>query len=386
VNVWIVNPFDNLPLEGYRPMRYWLMARAFARAGHRVTLFTGSFSHANKCPRALGTPAETVAVLAREGFRLMIVAVPPYPRNICLRRIRSHRVFARNWWRTAARLGERPDAVIASLPTLGGACAAADFAHRAGATFVLDVMDAWPETFYRLGPRFLFAGLRRQARAAYRAADLVTAVAARYLDLAQDYGATAPRHLCHHGIALPPPVARSPRVQGAPLRLVYLGSLGASYDLETVIDAVKAQDDVTLDVVGTGPKEKALRRRAQGCVRIRFHGYLAEEDVAARLAAADVGLVPMFPESCVGVPYKLADYAAAGLPVISSLPGETAEILCDFHAGTTYTAGNMVSFAEALKGVRVLDGFDADGFRFAFDAARLYADYVAFVEKGVKTR
>ena len=30
MTVWIENPFDNLPLEGYRPQRYWLMARGFA--------------------------------------------------------------------------------------------------------------------------------------------------------------------------------------------------------------------------------------------------------------------------------------------------------------------------------------------------------------------
>ena len=38
MRVWIVNPFDNLPLEGTRPQRYWLMARAFARAGDRKSV------------------------------------------------------------------------------------------------------------------------------------------------------------------------------------------------------------------------------------------------------------------------------------------------------------------------------------------------------------
>ena len=51
MTVWIVNPFDNLPLEGYRPQRYWLMAQAFAAAGHDVVYWTSDFSHANKAPR-----------------------------------------------------------------------------------------------------------------------------------------------------------------------------------------------------------------------------------------------------------------------------------------------------------------------------------------------
>ena len=52
MTVWIQNPFDNLPCEGYRKQRYWLMAEAFARAGHSVVLWTSDFSHGAKAPTA----------------------------------------------------------------------------------------------------------------------------------------------------------------------------------------------------------------------------------------------------------------------------------------------------------------------------------------------
>ena len=53
MTVWIQNPFDNLPCEGYRKQRYWLMAEAFARAGHSVVLWTSDFSHGAKAPRQI---------------------------------------------------------------------------------------------------------------------------------------------------------------------------------------------------------------------------------------------------------------------------------------------------------------------------------------------
>ena len=99
------------------------------------------------------------------------------------------------------------------------------------------------------------------------------------------------------------------------VRIVYIGNMSLSYDLATAVDAVLGEAELTLDLAGAGPDETALRLRAAGCDRIRFHGYLAESALRALLAQADVGLVPMFDDSCVGVPYKLADYAAAGLPV-----------------------------------------------------------------------
>ena len=373
MTVWIVNPFDNLPPEGYRPQRYWLMARAFAQAGHQVTYWTSDFSHAHKALRLF---KETVAP---DGFRLTLVPTAPYPANICLRRVRSHRALARAWRQMAAASPERPDVVIASLPPLSLASAALAFCRTVGARFVVDVQDAWPETFYRVAPAWLFAPLRAVARRIYRAADAVTAVAARYLDLARSYGATAPAHLCHLGIDLPPrPALRS---LSRHLNLLYLGAMGKSYDLETVIDAIKETDDAELDLAGTGPKEKALRARAADCPRIRFHGYLDAAALQTLFAQADAGVIPMFPDSCVGVPNKLADYAAAGLRIVNSLPGETADLIARFAAGAFYAAGDVQSFKDAVSALRhPAPDFKPDAFRDFFDARRLYAGYVDFIQ------
>ena len=378
MTVWIVNPFDNLPPEGYRPQRYWLMASAFVRAGHNVTYWSSDFSHAHKAPRQFKGTAAT------EGFRLLLLPTRPYPANICLRRIASHRALARTWRKMAEADAERPDVVIASLPPLSIAAAALAFSRKIGARFVADIQDAWPETFYRVAPAWIFAPLRTIARRIYRKADAVTAVAARYLDLAKSYGATAPTHLCYLGIALEACASSADvraRHETKPFNLLYLGAMGKSYDLETVIDAVKEMDDVELDLAGSGPKEVALRSRAAACPRIHFHGYLANDALHALLARAHAGVIPMFPDSCVGVPNKIADYAAAELRVINSLPGETADIVSRFAAGSFYKAGDISSFKAAVDAVRTpTPNFAPDAFRNAFDASRLYAGYVSFVQ------
>ena len=161
------------------------------------------------------------------------------------------------------------------------------------------------------------------------------------------------------------------------IRIVYIGNMSLSYDLATAVDAVMGDAELTLDLAGAGPDEAALRQRASGCDRIRFHGYLAEAALRSLLAQADVGLVPMFDDSCVGVPYKLADYAAAGLPVASSLHGETADLLARHAAGVTYTADDPAALRAAVRaavGKRAGVAALAD----AFDAQKLYAGYVAF--------
>lgn len=391
MRVWIVNPFDNLPLEGNRPQRYWLMARAFARAGHEVTFWTSDFSHAHKAPRAF-VPDEAVKLNGRaagsdvwqvDGFRLVLIPTPPYRRNISFVRIFSHRALARRWTaRVAAE--ETPDAVIASSPPLGLCAAARDYCAARGIPLVVDVMDAWPETFQRVVPKFVLAPLARTARANYCAARGISVVAARYLDLVRAYGATAPARLFYHGIArtdgtdVPPPHPRGER-----LTLVYAGNMSASYDLATLVTAVKETPDLALELAGTGPDETALRALAANSPRIRFHGYLAETPLRALLARADAGVVPMFGASCVGVPYKLADYAAAGLPILNSLEGETAQLIAECQAGETYAAGSVASFIAAVARLRALDPtcLRAGALRLAtrFDAAAVYGEYVAWI-------
>lgn len=206
MNVWIVNPFDNLPVEGYRPQRYWLMSEAFARAGHAVTFWTQDWSHAKKKRRAVLNAQPST-------FNLVFVPVPEYGRNICLKRIWSHWRFARNWAAMAAggakssaavdaRQLVPPDLIIVSSPPLFIGREVRRYCARTGAKYIVDMMDAWPETFERVVPRWTLGWMRRLARDNYRHAAGITAVAKRYLDLAKSYGATCPMHLCYHGIEL----------------------------------------------------------------------------------------------------------------------------------------------------------------------------------------
>ncbi|MBR4613641.1 MAG: glycosyltransferase family 4 protein [Kiritimatiellae bacterium] len=377
MTVWIINPFDNLPMEGNRPQRYWLMARAFVGAGHRVVYWTSDFSHAQKRRRVFVVENPDPAIKVR------MVSTRPYPRNICLRRVFSHRALAREWLRLAGAMSERPDVIVASTPPLSLCAAALDFSRRSGALFVADIMDAWPETFYRVAPAFLFAPLRATARRIYHSADAISAVAARYLDLAASYGATSPTHLAYHGIDLQPSNVQPFNLSTfKPFHLAYLGAMSTSYDLETAIDAVAAMPNVSLDLAGSGPKEEALRTRAASCQRIRFHGFLGDVDLRALLAKCDVGLVPMFPDSCVGVPYKLADYAAAGLRVAECLGGETESLVARHHAGLHYEAGNVESLKGCLTSLMAPPdpAYDPAAFAAEFDATRIMDGYVAWVQ------
>lgn len=382
MKIWIENPFDNLPVEGYRPQRYWLMARAFAQAGHEVVYWTSGFSHSAKAPRAL-----KCAQTAEDDFELKLIPAPAYRKNVCLARVRNHRLYARRWLEAARARARRegpPDVLIVSMPPLSTGDAAVRLKREFGCRLIVDIMDAWPDTFRRLFPKFLRAlapaallPMYLSARRLYRAADCITGVCDAYGKLACRFS-RAEFFRAYHGIAVPEKVGASGG-EGR-RRIVYIGNLGKGYDLGTVIDAVREMPEFSLDIAGSGDMESVWRRRAAGAENIRFHGYLAQGELESLLSRAAVGVIPLADETCVGLPYKLGDYALAGLTMVTSLGGECAEMLERYNAGVRYC--DRESLKKAIAEAAALKP-DLPGMLRELDAAVIYPAYVRFVVKSL---
>ena len=374
MTVWIENPFDNLPAEGFRPQRYWLMAEAFAKAGHDVTLWTSDFSHAKKAPRTLSK--------IEAPFRLKLVKTPPYSGNVSFKRIASHRTYAANWLadaRAEAKESGKPDIIVLSMPPLSTADAALAMKKEFGAKIVVDVMDAWPETFERIFPaplKFLSAiallPLRRAAKRAYRGADLVTGVCDAYGDIARASGAREYVRF-YHGIDTSK--ASGANAQRRPLSFVYAGNFGRGYDLSAAIKAVLENEDATLDIAGAGEREAEWKALAAHSPRIRFHGYLSGDELDKLLDSASIGIIPLSDDTFVGLPYKLGDYAVHNLLMVTSLRGECAAILEKHNAGAVYDAKDPSSFIAAAKKVQASTP-DFTSLLSELDAEKIYADYV----------
>jgi len=379
MRVWIENPFDNLPVEGYRPQRYWLMAEAFARAGHDVVLWTADFNHTTKAKRVLAHEAP-------HSFALEFVEEPPYASNVSLRRMYSHFRYARAWERQAVPYAKEhggPDVIIASTPPLSACAAARRLARKFGAKLVVDVMDAWPETFERVAPRWALWPLRRIAKENYLGADLITVVADRYVDLVRGYGYEGEVARFYHGIDL----GEGPgRVHSEGLALAYVGNLGRTYDLKTVVRAIAELPRATLDIAGRGEGEEPLRRLVEELglgERVRFRGYLGEGEMGAMLAGCNVGIVPMAADSFVGVPYKFCDYAMASLAIVSSLGGESAKLLAKYSAGALYRPSDPASLVRALSSLDPI-ACGAAARRMAeaeLSSTAIYSAYVDCVQK-----
>ena len=423
LTIWIVNPFDDIPGEGLPPLRYWSLARILAARGHDVTWWSATWSHRRKARRDV-----PLGIREDENFAVRLVAVRPYEKNVSLARIRSHRDFGRTFERLASEgvasgQLDRPDVILASLPPLEGPEASARLAKRLDALFVCDVQDLWPETFERLlpGPAWLrgilaplfLGGMEKRRNAVLAAADAISSTSQTFLNelkvglpgvAIDDH--SKPTYVCNLGAYLqefPEPPRLSPtdvdasREAGGtarPVSCVYAGTLEAGQDLDTLVAACRllasAGTEAEIHVAGTGTLEPRLRTAAaglKGACRLIVHGLLGRRDYVHLLSAADVGLVLVKPETRVVLPNKACDYAAAGLALVNSLPGELERLVAEHSAGLTYTAGDAASLARAIAAFatnrRLLNDCRHGSRRLAeaaFDREKTYLAFAKWIE------
>ena len=169
------------------------------------------------------------------------------------------------------------------------------------------------------------------------------------------------------------------------LALVYAGSLGEHYDLDTLLDVVATMPEVRLTIAGQGPAEDRLRKRAASLPNVAFAGAVDVGRLSELYAAADVGLAPYRAGSTVALPTKLFDYLAAGLPVITSLDSEVSTLIEDAGAGVRYAAGDAASLRAAIvalsdPGRRGPMATEARELAMRFDARVLYAQFANAIE------
>ncbi len=176
-----------------------------------------------------------------------------------------------------------------------------------------------------------------------------------------------------------PDVAAIP--DNGPLRVICVARLIERKGQQHLIAAVRRLADigvdVTLDLVGDGDAwaaNEAQARKLGVAERVRFHGYVPRERIAAHYAAAHVFALPSYNE---GMSVATLEAMAAGLPVVVTRTGGTAELVEDEVNGLTFDWADVDALAEHLRRLatdraqarRMGAAARARAARFSWDAA-----------------
>ena len=136
-------------------------------------------------------------------------------------------------------------------------------------------------------------------------------------------------------------------------RVVFLGQLVRGKGVELLLDAL-ARLDVEAEIVGGGPLEEDVRRRAAELGdRIHVHGFVPDHrQVEQILAGSSIAVAPYAPDENTYTrwadPGKLKDYLGAGLPIVLTDVPHNAEELAQ-RAGAELVEYDAAAIADAIS-------------------------------------
>ena len=136
-------------------------------------------------------------------------------------------------------------------------------------------------------------------------------------------------------------------------KVVVVANLRREKGHDTLIDAafdvLRRFPDAVFEIVGSGPELRSLLARAdERHVRHAFTFLGHRDDVAARLADADVFVLPSRSEA---FPNAVLEAMAAGLPIVASGVGGILELIENGRTGWLVPAGEPQPLAERISSV-----------------------------------
>ena len=317
--------------------RFIYIAKMLTKSStNNVEIITSDFSHARK--------AKFNKIDKIEGIKFTTCHESGYSRNVSIKRFISHKELAINI-KKYLKNRKKPDIIYAAVPSLSVSKVCAKFCKKNNIKFIIDVQDLWPEAFKMVFnipviSNLIFYPMKKQADYIYSKADEIIAVSETYCNRALKVNKKTKKGLSVFlGTDLKyfDECKKNNKIEfdDDVIRIAYIGTLGHSYNIKFVIDAIsilnkKGINNIKFIVMGDGPLKQEFEEYAkERNINCEFTGKLKYENMIGLLCSCDIAVNPIKAKSAGSIINKVGDYAAAGLPVINSQESKEYRYLID---------------------------------------------------------
>lgn len=233
--------------------------------------------------------------------------------------------------------------------------------------FIYEIQDMWPETLAATGMVMSSSAARTistLAKFIYRQASAITVISKGFKQNLISKGVPADNiHVIpnwaneeiYHPVPSDEALAAEYGMKGK-FNIVYGGNLGAAQAMHRVFESaalLRDLKDIQFVFIGDGMEAVNLRAaaRERKLDNVRFIKQQPEERMPHFFALADVLLVhlkrdPLFE---ITIPSKTIAYLACGRPILSTVPGDAAEVINSARAGLTCAPEDPDALALAVR-------------------------------------
>jgi glycosyltransferase involved in cell wall biosynthesis len=368
--IWIINQYASLPSTGIGG-RHRHLSRELTKIGHNVTLVAARWTHSTRDEYAADNAPDLEIF---EGFRFLRISVGKYKHAHDKKRILNWFAFGWRIRNLDKNLGEHPDVIIYSSPSLIPFLSVYRLAKKFNARLIFEVRDIWPLTLIQLGgfsPKHPFIRFMQWIEDfAYRKSDHVISNLEGSVEHMKGRGLSEHKftwipngysefELANGGQGDPKILEA---LRGQLFSITYTGAIGEANALKTLIDAaylLKEKSGIHFNIFGQGRLEEGLKVTVNklGLKNVHFWGRIPKKCVQSILQASDVCVICWRDSELYDygiAANKLFDYLYSGRPVINTYSGRY-DIVSRYHAGVTVPAESPELLSEAISELTSVD-------------------------------
>lgn len=353
------------------------IVRLLAERGHRVTVATGKPNY----PDGVIFTGYRMGGIQQERFldEVEVLRIPLYPRG----NGRAWKLAVNYFSFVLSGLfflpwmlrGRAFDAILVFAPSPVMQTIPAILLKRLKKIrLALWIQDLWPESLSATGHvknRYLLGAVGSLVKMIYRGCDVLLVQSRAFID---PVARRADREKIVYypnslDISRPARSAAIPETLATLLEndfcVVFAGNLGVAQALDTLVKAaIELRDDprIRLVVVGSGSRLTWLQtqQREYGLDNLMLPGRLPSDAMPEVFQRASALLVSLTSAEIFSytVPSKLQAYLAAGKPIIASLNGESARIICEARAGLVSPAEQAAPLVDNIRLLQSLSEAD----------------------------
>lgn len=370
------------------PQRRWgALIERFLAEGHQVTVAAPvpHYPAGRPTPEQARTHRAGRTERGLHGETVVRTAYLPHRADI-ISRTADHLVASadtiRLLLRRFRRREHRPDVIIATAPAIPTLLVGRLLSNRWGVPLVAEMRDAWPDLVTHVGPAGAVPAdivhaadptvLRQclgwaigrakgmvhgEVTGWQRAARTVVTTTDRFADVLRERGITEVA-VVRNGTDLP----KVPRLEDHPvgdhreLRCLYLGNMGRSQGLDTVVRAAarlrREGVDIGVRLIGHGVEAPALAALAEELdAPVEVLPRIPHSGVGAQYRWADTVVVSLrdWAPFAWTVPSKLYEMLATGRHITAMLHGEAADVVREAGAGDVIPPENEDALVELWR-------------------------------------
>ncbi|MBU0763032.1 MAG: glycosyltransferase family 4 protein [Candidatus Altiarchaeota archaeon] len=404
LKIWLLQLGEPSPLqEDNVRLRTTLLAEKLADRGHKVLMWSSAFEHARKQWLVDGDEVKKV-----KNYEIYFLKGLGYRRNFSILRFLDHRLIAWKFRRVSSKM-EKPDLIVASLPTYDLAYEAVEFSRKNNLPVVVDLRDKWPDIMLEYVPPFLRVLFRvalyfefRMVQRCIRDADALVAMMRLLLGWGLKYAKrekTDRDRVFYLGCSKPDEGEKESENISSLLGSIkgkfvvaYVGSFSKANDPTVIVDSAREMggDRVCYVLAGDGELFDKVKKRSEGLPNVFFTGWLAKDEIYSLLKNSDVGVCAPAGEF---FPNKAFTYMSYGLPLLSSCDGELRDVIEKNVMGLYFSQNDFRQLTKHIKTLvadKILHQRMSTNskrvFDERFDADIIYSEYAGYLESVVQSK